>query len=176
MAYVTEQELATFMQQTLDTATATAVIEGACGVVEGYCGQAFTVTAGEVKTLATYAGGYRFRIPVGPLTAVTSVVDAETAQPVDFVWHSGSLVGLDEPTDYVIVTYDYGWTTPPAAVKAVTLAVAARAYVNPAGLRTENVDDYQVNYWGDGSAFAIFKHEKAALRRYRAKFNTVEVN
>lgn len=60
-------------------------------------------------------------------------------------WHWGG------PDQTVTVTYTHGYATPPAEVKAVCLAVAARGVMSPAGaVRQESVGSYSVTYAGQG--------------------------
>ena len=166
MALVTIDDLAAYVQQDIPTATGTLAIEGASDIVTSYCRQSFEAVSGAVKTLLAAQGGYVAKLPQGPVTDVTAVVD-EDGDAVDYRWDSVSAqIFFTYRQVAVTVTYDHGRDDVPAAVKLVVLSVAARAYANPTSLRTEFIADYQsTNFFG---AIDLSKAEKNVLNRYRS--------
>lgn len=179
MTFFTVEDLAAFLQQDVDATTAALMIDGACDVVQAYCRQSFTSVT-DTYILAVDDGGYQVNLPMGPVTAVTTVVDFDGEELIQgyndaYYWDGVSPwilfnVAQDES---VTVTYTHGRDEVPATVKAVALSIAARAYTNPNGLRTEFISDLQATYFGDGSAFALFPGERRALDRYAVKFGTL---
>ena len=172
MALITLEDLAAYVQQEIPNSSGTLAIEGASDIVTSYCRQSFNAVVGDIKTLLAQAGGYVVKLPQGPTTAVSAVVDAD-GDPVEFNWNGvSSQIGLPRPHEVVTVTYDHGRSEVPAAVKLVALSVASRAYANPTSLRTEFIGDYQsTNFSG---AIDLTSSEKAVLDRYRSGvFGTV---
>lgn len=176
MAIITATDLAAFLQADLNTASATLCVEGAEAAVIDYCGQYFEPGVA-TATLLTSHGGYRVPLPKKPVASIVSVttVEGPLTEDEDWSWDGVSpWVVLEQPEDSAEISWSYGWATIPAAVKAVVLGVAARAYANPLGLRTEAVDDYQTTYTGQ-SPFTLTRQEQKALSRYKTKtFSVVE--
>lgn len=180
MAFFTTAELSAFLQQEVDSATAALATEGACDVVQAYCRQSFESVT-DTLVLPVDDGGYQVSLPMGPVTAVSSVVDFDGEELIQgkdeaYYWDGISpwIIFNVAQDDSVTVTYTHGRPSAPATVKAVALSVAARAYTNPNGLRTEFIADLQATYFGDGSPFGLFPGEKRALDRYAVKFGTVK--
>lgn len=170
MALFELTELASYLQQDLDTATATLAREMATGIVEEVTGPLESVES--VVTLPVTIAGI-VELPATVVTAVTSVtVDAVA---VDFSWRQPfPLVRLDDWTPpntlddwpLAVVTYTHGFTTVPAVAKAVAIAVAARAYTvtPPAGV-TVQIDDYRESSSGtsDSTGVLLTAYERRAL-------------
>lgn len=67
------------------------------------------------------------------------------------------------PAARVTVTYTHGFAAIPTAVKAATLAMAARVVASPSGVRSETVAGYSVTYAAAGSSVQMDDTEMAAL-------------
>lgn len=84
--------------------------------------------------------------------AVLSAVSALVRSEVGLTWVEADGVTLSDDV--------------PAEVTAVTLQVATRVYLNPAGLRQEAATDYSASY-GQDSGLYLKPEERALLSRYR---------
>jgi hypothetical protein len=148
MALFELTELASYLQQDLDTATATLARELATGIVEEVTGPLESRTS--TANLPILVNG-DIELPTPVVTAITSVGIDEAAQT--FTWyrpfpvlHLDDYTAPSDPDDwtYAEVTWTHGFPVVPAVVKAVALSVAARAYVvtPPPGV-TLQIDDYR---------------------------------
>lgn len=77
------------------------------------------------------------------------------------------------PEQVVRVTYTHGTATIPEDVQAIVLQAAARAWANPAGVLSQNLDGYAVTF-GGASAFerggvTLTKWETDLLRSLRPR-------
>ena len=84
--------------------------------------------------------------------AVLSAVSALVRSEVGLTWVDADDVTLSEDI--------------PAEVTAVTLQVATRVWMNPAGLQQESTVDYSAGY-GQTSGLYLKPEERALLSRYR---------
>lgn len=179
-------ELASYLQRDLDTATATLAQQGAQEIVRAYTRQELTQGTYTAAVLPIVAAGdsWRVDLPQRPVTAVTTVVVNGTTYTLgtDWAWNGYSpwirLARLVYATDAfqdaptATVTYVAGYATAPPDVKAVALAIAARQYDNPRGLRMESIDDYSGTRAGsddDLAGVSLLLPEKAILDRYRIR-------
>lgn len=177
MALFELTELASLLQQDLDTATADLARDMATGAVVGYLGQ--NVESQEyTHRLPIWSDG-TVRLPQRPVSAVASVTTPDD-DPLDAgLWDWDGIrgrVAVDGHPEWAEVTYTAGWTTVPLPIKAVALTAAARAYTNATGVRTEQVDDYSVTYAGtaqDLTGFGLTVTEKSVLSRFRVKLSAV---
>lgn len=186
----TLSELASYLQRDLDTATALLAQQGAQKIVRTYCRQDITSATYTAANLAIRAEDtyWRVDLPQRPVSAVTTVSVNGTAYTLgtDYAWNGASayirLARLvytsasfqDEPR--ATVTYTAGYSTTPEDVKDVALAVAARQYDNPRGLRMESIDDYSGTRAGaddDLAGVSLLAAEKAILDRYRVRSGSV---
>lgn len=155
-------ELATWLgDPDLDATAATMFLAAATATVVSETGQDFHYVAGDVVTLIGDDDRWLL-LPQRPVVAVSAVSVDGTAQTAaswtlagSRLWRhcgwgsaygglsvaNGTWSGGCAPTA-VTVTYDHGYVTIPADVKAATLAVAADMASNPAGLLSESIDDY----------------------------------
>lgn len=177
MALFTLYELASYLQQDLDTATADLARSTATGIVEDVTGPLESRTSTVV--LAIPSDGV-ITLPVGPVTDVTSVtVDGAAAA---FVWlRPYPVISLTDwlpssdpdvwPTATVEVVHGYGVV--PVVAKAVALAVAGRAYANPRGLKSVRIDDYSEQQADDVVEVGLTAAEVTALERAFRRSATV---
>jgi hypothetical protein len=172
MALFELTELASYMQQDLDTASATLARTIATGVVEQVTGPLESRTS--TANLPILTGG-TIELPTTVVTGVTSVGIDEAAQT--FTWYRPfpvlHLTDYTPPTDpdewtYAEVTWTHGFPVVPDLAKAVALSVAARAYVvaPPPGV-TLQIDDYRestsASATGESSSVMLTDLERRAL-------------
>lgn len=176
MALFTLEQLASYVQSDVDTATATLVRTMAEGTVTNYTGQ-FIEAATYTHTLAV-ASNRTIRIPQRPVTDVTSVTVDGTTLTVDDEWTwdgIGDTVVLSiTPTDAWVATvvYDAGYATIPDDVMAVALAVAGRLYNHTPGVISESIDDYRAQYASSDPA-GLLDGEMRILRRYKQRLGSI---
>lgn len=186
----TVSDLAAYLQRDLDTSSATLAKDSAQGLVRAYCRQEITTAVyTDAKLRIDVADwSYVVRFPQFPVTAVSSVaVNGVTyVNGTDYAWDGISprirLRKIDEAAasfeDFPVatVTYTAGYPTTPPAVKAVALAVAARQYDNPQGLRQVSVDDYSETRAGaddDLAGTSLLAAEKRILDVYKRRVGSV---
>lgn len=192
---VTPAELASWLQQDLDTATADLLIRQATGKVQAACGQTLLQVLNDTVTLEGTPGKWLW-MPQRPVTAVHSIVFQDgNQQPV-----------LLDPSQYTVsanrIWRGYGWqyatvlmpparvpwwkylTYPPPSLITVVLdhgyapgdmaledartavfALCAQAYSNPGGSRSVTVDDYTETYSDAFAGMAMTVSMRDELRR-----------
>lgn len=194
-ALVTPDELASWLQQNLDTATAQLLIRQATGKVQAACGQTLVQVLNDTLVLEGSPGKW-LDLPQRPVTAVHSVTFQDgNQQPVTL-----------DPTQYTVagnrMWRGYGWqyatvlmpparvpywrylTYPPPSIitvvcdhgyapddpeleeaRGVVLALCAQAYSNPGGSRSVTVDDYTETYSDAFAGMAMTQQTRDELRR-----------
>lgn len=198
-ALVTPEELASWLQEDIDTATATLLISQATSVVQEVTGQALIRVTGDVAVLEGSPDQY-IELPQRPVTAVSSVtfqdgnlapvtLDATQYQPVGnrlwrgFGWQYATVLIPPAripywryltypPPSTITVTYDHGWA--PGAwqlepARTAVLALCAQAYANPGGSRSVAVDDYSESYSDLFAGMQMPQSTKDLLRRRYGK-------
>lgn len=162
----TPSDLASLLQQDVDTATATLLLETATGIVQATVGQRIVQVVGDVVVLDLEAcdNGLWLDLPQRPVTAVLTVlVGATPVAGTDYavqlsrgrLWRrtgwrlatttSGSWLAPSTVT----VTYTHGYAAGDQRLQAArqaVLSLAGSVYVNPSGVTREQIDDYQVAY------------------------------
>lgn len=179
---VTPSELASHMQQDLDTATATLAIEVATGVVQAAVGQRLVRVVNDTVVLdvdSLDSGAYLYLpelpvISVGTVSVGATVVSDVTAQLSRgrlfraYGWRSSSLFPISAPST-VTVTYTHGYAIGDQTLQLarwVVLQLAAAVYQNPvAGVVREQIDDYAVQYDAAAARLDQSAVMVAALRR-----------
>lgn len=162
---VTPAELASLMQQDLDTATATLAIEIATGAVQGAAGQRIIEVVDDevLLDLDQLDNDPYLRLPEVPVTAVTSAAVGATAV-TDYTvqlsrgrlwramgWRSATLPYWNAPST-VTVVYTHGYPTGHQKLqlaRGVTFELAKTGYNTAAGsgaIVSEQIDDYAVRY------------------------------
>lgn len=109
-------------------------------------------------------------LPDVPVTDVSEITeDDEELDPESWEWSKAGIVSridggcFQRRLRFYVVTYSHG-EAPPAYVKGICLAVAARAVINPEALSQEGAAGYTVSYGFDSSRFALLTDaEKVAL-------------
>lgn len=152
--YALEVELASYLQQDLDTASATQALTLATGEFTRRARRRWAATAETFTTTATYATA--LALPYRNVTAVTALKVNGVATAVDYTLRNGTVyrsLGFGDPyawpADEVTVEFTYGLTTIPDDVKLGVLGCAAEMYENPTGMVSETIDDYRIQYGGN---------------------------
>lgn len=162
---VTVPELASVMQQDLDTATATLAIELATGAVQSAAGQRIVQVVDDeaLIDLDAYDCSPWLGLPEGPVTAVTSATVGATVV-TDYTsqlsrgrlwrslgWRSATLPYWNAPST-VTVVYTHGYPTGHQKLqlaRGVVFELAKTGYNAAAGsgaIVRESIDDYSVQY------------------------------
>jgi len=179
-AFATVADLATFLQRDLsaaDTATAALVLDLASGAIRDYTGQTISLVSNDVVTLDPPQGSRLF-LPELPVASVASVVLNGTTLTVAtantsgyYVYGDTGIIQYGYGYGYrngswggawgwaprsVVVTYSHGYATIPAAVRMVTLEVAAAMMGSgpDAGLESETIGNYSYTRAAAGQAVA----------------------
>lgn len=151
--YATAEELASYLQQDVDTSSATLTLQTAS--------QLFSVRANTwfAPTTVTYqvaASGWRqLTLPFRPVTAVSAVRiinDAGTTVITDYRRIKSVLYRLAGfgtpfafPPDLLEVDLTHGYATVPDDVKGAVLETAGAAYSSPdVTTKSESIDDYSI--------------------------------
>ncbi len=159
---ITLEELASYVQDDVDTATATLAIEIATGVVQAATSQRLIYVADDPFTLYVdqYDTGHWLELPELPVTAFGSIQVGATAvadvtadlsrgrlyrrcgwrSPIVYPWNAPSTVsGI----------YSHGYQTGDRRLqlaRSLVLVLAGTVYSNPNGATREQIDDYAVQY------------------------------
>lgn len=141
--YATAEELASFLQQDLDTATATLVLTLASAEFTRAAGVAFTPTSETYETTGTTATS--LLLPFRRVTAV-SAVRVNGVEVADWSLVNGALYralgfgsSLVFPPDRLEVDLTHGYAAPTDDVRKAVLESAAQAYENPLGNVQETI-------------------------------------
>jgi hypothetical protein len=153
MAFATAEELASFLQEaTVDTYTAEQLLDLASDAIRMATGQQIDRVTDDVVSLPAPYGTELVLLqrPADEPTAITVGADAVTDWSFDGFYtltRPGGWLAWDSTSGALLpvsVTYSHGFTTIPKTIKGLCLQAAARAFRNPAGLRSSQraVDDY----------------------------------
>lgn len=159
MTFATASDLASYLQQDVDTATAELLLDLATGAIQSATGQTVEQVTDDAVTVAA-PSGEKLVLPERPASTPTlvkvdgsAVTDYYADVPDDpleptVLYRPGGWEAWDSVTGTLLrveVTYTHGYATIPAEIKGICLDVAARAYRNPEGLRSREraVDDYR---------------------------------
>lgn len=180
MSLFTLTELASYLQQDLDTATATLLRDLAEADVRAAVKQTLTYVHDDVATIPVNPLSARLTLPQRPVIDVTSVkVDGTEAS---WRWDGLDVIVAQDSwqawvTPYptpappvpnplgVVVTYSHGSDDVAylSVARGVALAVAARKYDNPLAYSQEAIDDYSRTTTAVGSS--LTDEEVKRLRR-----------
>jgi hypothetical protein len=173
--YATASELASYLQEDVDTATATLLLTTASGLFDGEAGTTFASTTLTWST--TDANGCtQLDPPYRPVTAVSAVrvngvAIAGWVLRCNLLYRSsgfGLYRGWGWPPDQVDVDLTYGHSTVPDDVKAAVLESAATGYTRPVGaVLSEKIDDYAVQYTPTGGGVQLTPSAQAVAAGYR---------
>ena len=179
MALFELTDLAAYLQQDIDTASATVARTMATGVITGYTNQ--LIESATYTHLLPIGSGLTIRLPQRPVTAITSVTVDGTALTRSTQWDWDGISDVvvfddwtpdDEDQWQATVVYTAGHATVPDDITAVALSVAGRLYNATPGLVAESIDDYRAQY-ATGTAVGLQDHEKQILRKYKQRLGSI---
>jgi hypothetical protein len=195
-SFATPADLASYLQTTVDTASAQLSLDLATALIKNYTRQTLSYVADDTVVLRgntavlllpqrpvvgtpvvnglVPSAVYRFDppdrltygVPSGNLAAAQY---ANGPNPVYGVWPLA-----------VTVTYSHGYQVIPDDIRGACISVAARAYDNPQGLRGETIGSYSVQYAGAGDILvpgvALSGSEEQILNRYRRRSSSLSLS
>lgn len=151
--YATPSDLASFLQQDVDAATATLALTKMSALFDLRSRTHFGGTLSTTYSKPGY-GQIELVMPLGPLVAVSAVrvAGVTLTAGVDYTVieqslyrRSGFGIPWRFPPDLVEVDYTYGYATVPDDVIAAVLESAGAAYMAPdITVASEAIDDYSV--------------------------------
>lgn len=178
----TPSDLASALQQDVDTATATLWLQAATAVVqEAAGGQRIALITGDQVTLTGTTDSW-LRLPQLPVRSVASVlIDGEAVTSGapgsggatyrvrgNRLWRgSGWQTYVGEPSE-VTVTYSHGYDTDEQGIelaRGAVIGLARAPYDNPSAVSREQIDDYNVAYQAVSAALEVNRFLRRALRR-----------
>jgi len=140
----TPEDLASYLQRDVDTATATLAVTGASALVRGYC--KWSLTQDQVTMTVDGNGSDVLSLPTLQLNSITSItVDGEILDADSYrLAARGQVKRTDGGVwpigfDNVTAAVDHGYAMIPDDVRLVTCSVAGRYFVNPENLRSKQV-------------------------------------
>lgn len=148
--YATATELAGYLQQDLDTYTATQALTLASAEFTRVAETAFTATSATWSTIGD--GCTELELPYNDVTAVSAVrVNGSTitgwTYRLGWLYRSAGFgYAYAWPPYQVDVDLTYGQTSVPDDVKLAVLEIAGAAYEHPSAAVSEAIDDYTVRY------------------------------
>lgn len=169
----TPEELASVLQQDLDAATATLLLELATGIVQAAVGQRL-VEATDTELVDVLRQSYWLTLSQKPITSVAAVVLDGTAltEGTDWVlraqrlWRSAGWLNTWSPPSQAEVTYTFGYPSGSQHLqlaRSVTLSLAQAGYGNPSQVQSEAIDDYRVSYAEAAARMELTEPIRAAL-------------
>jgi hypothetical protein len=183
-ALASYEDLSDYLGVTFDDAElvrASMLLDMATAVIRSYTGQ--TITAVDNDSIILRGDGTsRLFLPEMPVRNVDSVTEDGVAliynvgDVFDYRWTAGGVLFRlggtwgTTPNDIVVV-YDHGYVTVPEDIRAVCVQVAARAYDNPHGYRSESIGSYSysaaIPATGEATGMGLSDGERDILGAYR---------
>jgi hypothetical protein len=187
----TPEDLASLLQQNVDTATATLLIETATATVQAMAGQRIVQVVDDSITLLGTSDAW-LNLSQIPVTEVTSVSLDGTALASgsggyklfgDKLWRStgwqtnlgwfnqwpnnGQISWCGPEPSEVAIVYTHGY--PPDAqelqlARGAVLSLIATVYANPSGAASESIDDYSVQFAQTSAAMQAAGDQATHLR------------
>jgi hypothetical protein len=160
--FATAAELASLLQQDVDTSSAEQALDMATAEVQNLVGQLIEQDTVVAHLWVTDPCEQLLTMPQRPVTAVTAVTIDGTAV-TDYTvlphalwredgWIDGAQESAGQPIR-VTVAHTYGFATIPDDIKRACLHLAAQMYVNPEGSGGgERIDDYQAPRYSSAEA------------------------
>jgi hypothetical protein len=168
----TPAELASYLQQDLDTSTANLVLDVASGEFEDAADTKFA--ASSATTTFEGRGQTVLALPKHPVIAVSqvrvdSVIVASTAYFLvgQNLYRVSGWGGRTWHPQKVEVDYTYGFTSVPDDVKGAVLEMAGAGYGNPAAATREQIDDYAIQYAAGSGGVGLTPNAEKVANRYR---------
>lgn len=152
---ITPSELASALQQDVDTATATLLIELATGKVQAAAGQRLVAGTDTITVDVPWGDcGVWLELPQRPIRSVASVLidgvaDTSWRLREQKLWRlNGWSLNSSYPSQ-ATVTYTRGYLAGSQGLqlaRGICLGLAMAGYGNPGGATSEAIDDYRVTY------------------------------
>jgi hypothetical protein len=148
--YATPTELAGYLQQDLDTYSATQALTLSTAEFIREAETAFSPTTTTWTTVAD--GCTQIELPYNNVTAVSAVringvtITGWTLRVGSIYRAAGFGSRYGWPPDQGDIDLTYGYTAVPDDVKLAVLEIASGTYEHPAGWVSETIDDYTVRY------------------------------
>lgn len=177
--YATAAELASYLEQDVDTSTATLALQTASQL---FSTRANTMFAATTVTYQVEGFGYRqLRLPFRPVTAISAVRVINTAGTTvitDYVRIKNILYRLAGfgtpgafPPDLVEVDLTHGLVPCPDDVKGAVLETAGAAYSSPdVTVKSESIDDYTVSSAANSGGVMLTPAAEKLADLYRGTF------
>lgn len=170
--YASVAELASYLQQDVDTSTATLVLETASALFATAAQTAFTATTVTYEVRGT--GQRELWLPYRPIISITQarvagviVTDYTRIKRVLFRL-LGWGVAAQYPPDLVAIDLVHGYAAAADDVKGAVLETAASAFVSPDNATVgEKIDDYTVRQSSGAGGMQLSKAASALALMYR---------
>lgn len=177
--YATVAELASYLQQDVDTSSATLALQTTSQLFSTRANTMFTATTVTYQTQGT--GRRQLWLPYRPVTAVSAVRiinDAGTITITDYrriknVLHrlAGFGTPCAYPPDLLEVDLTHGYSTVPDDVKGAVLESAGAAYSSPdITIKSESIDDYSVTSAANSGGVMLSPAAEKLADWYRGTF------
>lgn len=175
MAYATPADLCSYLElPSVDTASATLFLQMGADAIDAECGQSLgQQNVVDLLIDGPASGSALLVLPGFPVTAVASIEvlsrDGTTWTPLtettDYTWStSGVVTRVFSATDpqgaiapawpsrprSIRISYSRGEGSVPSAARTVNLMIAARLYINPTGIVSEQVGGMSLRYSAKG--------------------------
>lgn len=153
-----------------EQAQALLFLEYASDFIREYTGRSFEYRSNHLIRIQADAHGI-IDLPDPPIHAVATVLDAEDDEEIDgWRWDQMWRLSCIPAWRTCKVTYTHGFVDVPPAIVGVVASMAARQFINPAGIRQETVGAISVTYasvFGEAGAIGLSGMERQVLERYR---------
>jgi hypothetical protein len=163
-------ELALFLERTVDENRGTQAVTLASGIVRAATGQTFSPPTAVTRIFEDPQSRLLF-LP-HPSTVKVDVDEVKVNGTVYAGWRLDRLNTLSRDDrgrwhGTVEVTYTHGADKPPDAVKAVVLAVAARLFTNSDGVTQKSIGDVSLSYGRAQAGPGLTEWERSTLEAFR---------
>jgi hypothetical protein len=178
--YATASELASYLEQDVDTSTATLALQVASAL---FSTRADTMFAATTVTYQAPATGYRWvQLPFRPITAISAVrvitSTGVTTTLTDYTRIKRTLYRVGGfgtpgafPPDLLEVDLTHGLVPCPDDVKGAVLETAGAAYSSPdVTVKSESIDDYTVSSAANSGGVMLTPAAKDLADLYRGTF------
>lgn len=189
MVYATPDDLAAFLQMpSVNAASATLILQLVSDEIDAYVGQSLVVeTVAGLLLDGPASGSAQLVLPGFPVAAVSSIEVQEPdstwtllTEDTDYHWSTSGVVNRVfssfDPNDpvqpawptwaqSVRVSYTRGDSAVLGAVKGVCLSAAARMFINPAGIQSEQIGGMSLRYGAKSGGVELSPIEERVLDR-----------
>ena len=179
MALATVEDVSARLGRTVlpdETARVQAFIDDVSALVEAYCFTDFVRHTGETVTLFGVADRF-LALPSWffPNPVVTSVTVDDVEVPADeyIVLNHALYRACGWDCLIVTVTGDWGYETPPTALKGIVCSEVIRWMATSPGVVIEKTGDLEIQFGASASSQSLSPAAVSALRRYRPSMSTI---